>query len=49
METEPVEEEITYTSIEPSHEEAQEELRRLTEELEKAEEETKNNDLKSYE
>lgn len=49
METEPVEEEITYTSIEPSHEEAQEELRRLTEELEKAEEETKNIDLTSYE
>lgn len=48
METEPVEE-ITYTSIEPSHEEAQEELRRLTEELEKAEEETKNIDLTSYE
>lgn len=49
METEPVEEEITYTSIEPTHEEAQEELRRLTEELEKAEEETKNIDLTSYE
>lgn len=49
METEPVEEEITYTSIEPSHEEAQEELKRLTEELEKAEEETKNIDLTSYE
>lgn len=49
METEQVAEEITYTSIEPSHEEAQEELRRLTEELEKAEEETKNIDLTSYE
>lgn len=49
MEVEPVEEEITYTSIEPTHEEAQEELRRLTEELEKAEEETKNIDLTSYE
>ena len=42
-------EEITYTAIEPNKEEAQEELRRLTEELEKAEEETKNIDLTSYE
>ena len=49
METEQVQEKITYTSIEPTHEEAQEELRRLTEELEKAEEETKNIDLTSYE
>lgn len=51
MEVETIEpvEEITYTSIEPTHEEAQEELRRLTEELEKAEEETKNIDLTSYE
>lgn len=49
METEQAKEKITYTSIEPTHEEAQEELRRLTEELEKAEEETKNIDLTSYE
>lgn len=42
-------EKITYTAIEPNKEEAQEELRRLTEELEKAEEETKNIDLTSYE
>ena len=42
-------EEITYTAIEPNKEEAQEELRRLTEALEKAEEETKNIDLTSYE
>ena len=42
-------EEITYAAIEPNKEEAQEELRRLTEELEKVEEETKNIDLTSYE
>lgn len=42
-------EKITYTAIEPNKEEAQEELRRLTEALEKAEEETKNIDLTSYE
>lgn len=42
-------EEITYTAIEPNPKEAQEELRRLTEELEKAEEEPKNIDLTSYE
>lgn len=42
-------EEITYTAIEPNPKEAQEELKRLTEELEKAEEEPKNIDLTSYE
>lgn len=41
--------EITYTAIEPNPKEAQEELKRLTEELEKAEEEPKNIDLTSYE
>lgn len=45
----PEEPEITYTAIEPNPEQAQEELRRLTEELEKAEEETRNIDLTSYE
>lgn len=48
MESTP-EPEITYTAIEPNPEQAQEELRRLTEELEKAEEETRNIDLTSYE
>ena len=48
MESSP-EPEITYTAIEPNTMEAQEELRRLTEELEKAEEETRNIDLTSYE
>lgn len=43
------EEEIKYTSIEPNPREAQEELRRLAEELEKAEAETQNIDLTSYE
>lgn len=43
------ENEIKYTAIEPNPKEAQEELRRLTEELEKAEEETRNIDLTSYE
>lgn len=42
-------EEIKYIAIEPNQKEAQEELRRLTEELEKAEEEPKNIDLTSYE
>lgn len=48
MESTP-EPEITYTAIEPNPEQAQEELRKLTEELEKAEEETRNIDLTSYE
>ena len=42
-------EELTYTSIEPDKEEAQAELQRLTEELQKAEQEVKNIDLTSYE
>ena len=44
-----VEEELTYTSVEPDVKQAQEELMRLTAELEKAEQETKNIDLTSYE
>ena len=44
-----VEEELTYTSIEPDRQQAQEELMRLTEELEKAEQEQKNIDLTAYE
>lgn len=43
------ENEIKYTAMEPNPKEAIEELRRLTEELEKAEEETRNIDLTSYE
>ena len=46
--TEPIEE-ITYTDIEPKPSEAQEALLKLTQELEKAEEETKNITLTSYE
>ena len=42
-------EELTYTDIEPKKEEAQAELQRLTEELQKAEEEVKNIDLSYYE
>ncbi|MBQ3511758.1 MAG: hypothetical protein IJA30_05610 [Bacilli bacterium] len=44
-----VEEELTYTSIEPNRQQAQEELMRLTLELEKAEQEQKNIDLTAYE
>lgn len=44
-----VEEELTYTSIEPNVQQAQEELMRLTAELEKAEQESKNIDLTAYE
>lgn len=43
------EEELQYTSIEPNKEQAQEELMRLTLELERAQEEAKNIDLTSYE
>lgn len=43
------EEELVYTSIEPNREQAQEELMRLTLELEKAEQEQKNIDLTAYE
>lgn len=50
IEEEPVvEEELTYTSIEPNRQQAQEELMRLTLELEKAEQEQKNIDLTAYE
>ena len=42
-------EELQYTTIEPNAEEAQAELRRLTEELQKAQEETKNISLASLE
>ena len=42
-------EELTYTSIEPNVQQAQEELMRLTAELEKAEQESKNIDLTAYE
>lgn len=55
MEEEPVveevkvEEELTYTSIEPNRQQAQEELMRLTLELEKAEQEQNNIDLTAYE
>lgn len=42
-------ESLEYTSIEPDPKEAQEELQRLTETLEKAEEETRNIDLTSFE
>ena len=41
--------ELKYTNIEPAKEEAQAELQRLTEELQKAEEEVKNIDLTYYE
>lgn len=43
------EEELVYTSIEPNRQQAQEELMRLTLELEKAEQEQKNIDLTAYE
>ena len=43
------EETLDYTSAEPNRFEAQEELRKLTEALEQAEESTKNIDLTSYE
>ena len=46
---EQLEEELTYTTIEPNQQQAQEELLRLTEELEKAEQEQKNIDLTAYE
>lgn len=46
---EELEEELTYTTIEPNQQQAQEELLRLTEELEKAEQEQKNIDLTAYE
>lgn len=41
--------ELKYTNIEPAKEEAQAELQRLTEELQRAEEEVKNIDLTYYE
>ena len=44
-----VEEELEYTTIEPNRQEAQEELIRLTQELEKAEQEQNNIDLTAYE
>ena len=44
-----VEEDLTYTTIEPNRQQAQEELMRLTEELEKAEQEQKAIDLTLYE
>ncbi|MBO5120458.1 MAG: hypothetical protein J6C28_02070 [Bacilli bacterium] len=44
-----VEEELEYTTIEPNRQEAQEELMRLTQELEKAEQDQKNIDLTAYE
>ncbi len=44
-----VEEELQYTNIEPNPSEAQAELMRLTETLEKAEEEVKNIDLTAFE
>lgn len=43
------EEELEYTSVEPNRQQAQEELMRLTQELEKAEQEQKNIDLTAYE
>ena len=43
------EEELQYTSIEPNRQQAQEELMRLTQELERAEEEARTIDLTSYE
>ena len=43
------EEELEYTTVEPNRQQAQEELMRLTQELEKAEQEQKNIDLTSYE
>ena len=48
-EVENKEEELVYTSIEPNRQQAQEELMRLTLELEKAEQEQKNIDLTAYE
>ena len=42
-------EELSYTTVEPNKQEAQEELLRLTEELEKAEQQQKNIDLTAYE
>lgn len=49
VEPTPVQEELEYTSIEPNRQQAQEELMRLTEELEKAEQEAKTIDLTAYE
>lgn len=49
IEPEIIEEELQYTSIEPNRQQAQEELMRLTQELEKAEEEARAIDLTSYE
>lgn len=46
---EEIEETLDYTSAEPDQTEAEAELRRLTEALEQAEEETRNIDLTSYE
>lgn len=43
------EEELSYTSVEPNRLEARQELLRLTEELEQAEQESKNIDLTAYE
>lgn len=48
-EKESVQEELIYTDIEPTKSEAQAELRRLTEELEQAEESSKNIALTSFE
>lgn len=45
----PKEEELEYTTIEPNRQQAQEELMRLTEELERAEQESKTINLTSYE
>lgn len=44
-----IEEELQYTNIEPDRKQAQEELMRLTEELEKAEQEARTINLTSYE
>lgn len=44
-----VDEKLQYTTIEPNRQQAQEELMRLTEELEKAEQEAKTIDLTAYE
>ena len=41
--------ELSYTDIEPNRQQAQEELMRLTQELEKAEQETRNIELTAYE
>ena len=45
----PKQEELQYTSMEPDRLEAQEELMRLTETLEKAEQEVKNIELTAFE